>query len=363
MNIIFIIDTMLAGGAQKVLLSHANYLTKVGHNVTIVSLKKANKYNISKDINFIELIELDETITSNIFYILQELAIIVKLSDIIIGFSSFIVNYISFTLSKLYEVPLLICLRNLLSGHIKDYPTMIDINSDILKSILKNSSIMVQSDVIKQDIIENFNVNDKNISILANPIDSKISKAQLNSTKSIDFIVVGRLEKQKNPKLILKAFAKIKAKIEKNISIHFIGEGKLQENLKQLSAELDIEKNIIFHGHKNNTLELINSAKYLILASTHEGLSNVILEAFSQKTPVLASDIKPTQVLVKDKKTGILFKNNDSDDLADKMLYCLNNDLHQYSDKAYKSLHKYQNIHNKFELLLKDTIKQQAKRK
>jgi len=47
MKILFIIDTMLTGGAQKVLLSHATFLLKNGHSIRIVSLKKSNIHHIN----------------------------------------------------------------------------------------------------------------------------------------------------------------------------------------------------------------------------------------------------------------------------------------------------------------------------
>jgi len=268
------------------------------------------------------------------------------------------VNYITYMLGKLYDKPKLLCVRNLLSEQIKIYPDNIEINTDISKAIFNNSNILVQSETIKNDAVINFKADDRNITVLSNPIEINVTTNThaIEMLNSFNIVVVGRLCEQKNLPLILKAFSLLLKRYKKDIGLHFVGDGKELKELKLLAASLNLKNHVLFHGYKKNALAYITKADLLILASKYEGLPNVILEAFSQKTPVLASDIHVIKELVKDKETGVLFKDNNIDDLSDKMLFCLTNDLNDYITKAYKSLSKYEDVHKQFEQLLKKIV-------
>mgnify|MGYP000231865615 CR=1 FL=1 len=62
---------------------------------------------------------------------------------------------------------------------------------------------------------------------------------------SLNFIYVGRLVKYKNVDVIIRALHK---KYQDKAILHIVGEGAEEAKLKQLSKDLKIEKNIIFHG-------------------------------------------------------------------------------------------------------------------
>jgi glycosyltransferase involved in cell wall biosynthesis len=51
----------------------------------------------------------------------------------------------------------------------------------------------------------------------------------------------------------------------------------------------------------------------------YEGLSRVVIEAYSKGTPIIASDVGPASTIVKDGQNGVLFKVGDWGDLAGKL--------------------------------------------
>nr|WP_321266961.1 glycosyltransferase [uncultured Sulfurimonas sp.] len=363
MKILFIIDTMSAGGAQKVLLSHCEYLVKCSHQVTLVSLKKINKHKISDKINYIELIDFNERITTNIFNILQELSVYVKQAEIIVGFSDFIVNYIAYLSAKIYDKPLLICVRNQLSKQIETYPQHTDINKDLMSSILSNSNVLVQSEVIKKDMFDNFNIKNAKVTVLANPISMKIIKPKnIFDSHKKNIVVVGRLSIQKNILLIIKSLSLLKKEYLERLYLHIIGDGDEHTKLEKEISSLNLNKYVKFHGYKKEVLPYISEADIMILASRFEGQPNVILEAFSQNTLVLASDIEPIKELVDDNENGVLFKDNDVDSLVSKLIYCLDNDLNKLVKNAYVSLNQYSDVHHKFENILKNIVSDYEKK-
>lgn len=353
MKILFIIDTMASGGAQKVLLSHCKHLVEQSHEVTLVSLKKSNKYQFSKKIKYIELIDFNKKITAHIFDILQELSLYAKKSDIIVGFSDFIVNYIAFISANLYNKPLLVCIRNQLSKQIDVYPHNTSINTDIMSAILSNSNILVQSEFIKKDMLDKFNVKNTRVNILANPIEKNVleHKNIFDSSKK-NIVIVGRLAIQKNISLVIKALSMLKKEYLNSLCLHIIGDGDEYSKLLEDVNFFALNQNVKFHGYKSDVLHYIKEADLMILASKFEGQPNVVLEAFSQNTLVLASDIEPIKELICNNENGILFKENDIDSLVDKLIYCLDNDLSKLAQNAYLLLDKYSDVHHKFENIL-----------
>ena len=99
-------------------------------------------------------------------------------------------------------------------------------------------------------------------------------------------------------------------------------QGRIQykEELMQLVKEYNLENKLkIAHGL--NKMPVAYFISNLILSSSiePEAFGRVSVEAQSMEKPVLASDIGGSLETVINNKTGWLFKNNDSEDLAEKI--------------------------------------------
>ena len=99
-------------------------------------------------------------------------------------------------------------------------------------------------------------------------------------------------------------------------------QGRIQykEELMQLVKKYNLENKLkIAHGL--NKMPVAYSISNLILSSSiePEAFGRVSVEAQSMEKPVLASDIGGSLETVINNKTGWLFKNNDSGDLAEKI--------------------------------------------
>lgn len=102
-------------------------------------------------------------------------------------------------------------------------------------------------------------------------------------------LAVGRLEEQKAHGRLIEAFA-VLAKTRPELTLRIIGEGsqrvRLLEQAKQLGMESRVEILPFTAGIRQEYLD----ADLLVLASRHEGLSNVLLEALAMGLPVIATD-------------------------------------------------------------------------
>ena len=82
----------------------------------------------------------------------------------------------------------------------------------------------------------------------------------------------------------------------------------------------DISERVNLLGYKKNARELIASFHLLICSSKSEGFPITIMEAFSAKTLVLASNIPEHMEAIVPGKTGFLYESDDSFDLKEKVI-------------------------------------------
>ncbi|HML05518.1 MAG TPA: glycosyltransferase family 4 protein [Methanobacterium sp.] len=104
-----------------------------------------------------------------------------------------------------------------------------------------------------------------------------------------DIIFAGRLIKDKNVDILIKAVDIVKKEIQ-DINCTIIGEGPERANLENLVRKLEIADNIKFIGFCREHEEMIShmkSSKVFVLPSTREGFGIVIIEANACGLPVI----------------------------------------------------------------------------
>ncbi len=105
-----------------------------------------------------------------------------------------------------------------------------------------------------------------------------------------------------------------------------IGSGELEDRLKGLSNELNLDKRIIFLGSVSHS----EVPRYLwisdifIRPSLSEGLGNVFLEAMAAGTPVIATPVGGIVDFLKDNETGVFCRPGDPESIKDSLLNFFN---------------------------------------
>lgn len=186
-------------------------------------------------------------------------------------------------------------------------------------------------------VSQKFNIDKSKIVIIPHSVNlesvkklsiQKIEKSKANelSRKNINKIFsVGRLEKQKDFKTILKAFSLI-VKKKKNSNLFIIGDGPQLQELKKLSKKLKIEKKVNFLGWKKNIYKYLKHADVFLFSSFFEGFAMVIIEAMALSIPVVVtnSPYGPAEI-VDNGKFGFLVPVQNHHQLATKTLDLLKN--------------------------------------
>lgn len=153
----------------------------------------------------------------------------------------------------------------------------------------------------------------KKSTIILNPVDIESLPERDLSRKENVVISVGRLDTQKNQKLLIEAFAK--SRCADTYQLHIYGEGPLREELQRHINALGMENRILLQGNAKNVKELVAKAEIFAFSSDYEGLPNALIEAMAIGLPCISTDCSPggARALIDHEKNGILVPCGDAE--------------------------------------------------
>lgn len=139
---------------------------------------------------------------------------------------------------------------------------------------------------VNNDLYKNYKpyLPDSTIKVIYNGINFEKFKNDFRKEKIWDCIFLGRLSKEKQPDYAIRAF--FDSKLQGRMAI--VGDGPMKEELINLAEELKVIDRIDFVGWVNNVQDYICQSKILILSSKEESFGLVISEALCLGTPVVA---------------------------------------------------------------------------
>jgi glycosyltransferase involved in cell wall biosynthesis len=95
------------------------------------------------------------------------------------------------------------------------------------------------------------------------------------------------------------------------------GEGPERRRLEGLIAQLQVGDRVKLLGWRTDTGALLKAADVFVSSSRHEPLGNMVLEAFSAQTPVLATRAEGPAEVIRDGADGLLVPVDDPGALAE----------------------------------------------
>lgn len=337
------------GGSEKRDWEIAKRLASKGHDVNIFGVKEwFGQKTINNEGVFIHGIDVKvRRHTKNgrrsiaqmvIFSIMAPISILHSKFDVIVVCNS--PYFLSFTMglvSRIQGTPFFANWDEIWGDYWYEYMSKIGatIGKEIEKLAVKfpDGIIAVSEDTRKKLIATG--VNPKMISVIKNGIDFKeISSIIPYSSicfKKADVLFVGRLIKDKNADVLIKAIALAKTS-HPGILCSIIGDGPEKEILTKLTKGLKLEKNIEFIGFLEKYSDVIahmKNSKIFAFPSTREGFGIVIIEANACGLPVICVESKYSRCvneLVEDGYNGFLLNNLDENILAKKIEMLMDNE-------------------------------------
>ncbi len=128
---------------------------------------------------------------------------------------------------------------------------------------------------------------------------------------------VGRLTKQKNYPMLLKAFASVSEKFSDKLYIY--GDGELKDELCLLCKELDISERVVFEGNVSDIENRLSHHRAFIMTSDYEGMPNALMEALCAGCACISTDCPcgGPKYLIEDGINGLLVPVGDVEKTAE----------------------------------------------
>lgn len=128
-------------------------------------------------------------------------------------------------------------------------------------------------------------------------------------------LFVGRLEPEKDPLLLLRAWAQALGD-DPGCVLLLVGAGSLGSEAQALAQSLGIAGRVRFVGAEPDVERFCAIADVGLLPSRFEGLSNALLEYMAASLPVIGSRVSGTEDFIAEGRTGWLHEPGDADGLA-----------------------------------------------
>lgn len=284
-NVCHVVSALRSGGAESMIYNYSKYMSNNEYQFHILYQYEASEKNLNefRKINC-KLKQITDK-KKNIFKNYKETKEYFVNNKIDIVHSHMtIANFIPLLAAKKAGIKVRIC-----HSH-ETNPIGNNIIKKAIKNILKKLCVLFATDLVAcGNEAGKYLYGKKQFKIFNNAID--LEKYKYNETKrkekrnelgiAKDTIIIGHIGRfidVKNHYFILKMFKKI-ININPNALLILIGNGELEQKIKEMAKTEGLEQKIVFTGIIENTYDYYNAFDLFILPSKREGLPMVALEA------------------------------------------------------------------------------------
>lgn len=254
---------------------------------------------------------------------------------------------LSFIVAKILRIKTITTVHSFVTG-MKNLSFKSDkvicVSKAVKKHLSENYSQTVNKSVVIYNCIEEEFFNNKE-----NPQEFR-TKLELKTSDKV-LLFLGRINKVKGVDLLLDAFKMLITK-HSDLKLLLIGE-VIDKEFAWLKNSPP--GNVIFLNPTSKVLDYYALADLIILPSRNDPFPYVMLEAGALKKPFIGSKTGGIKEFIKDGVNGHLFEPENAKELAEKILYALNNpnEVRRMSDALYDKVKKENDCRNYFSKLEK----------
>lgn len=169
-------------------------------------------------------------------------------------------------------------------------------------------SISKQTQNALQDWLQS---KDNRFEVINNGIDTNAFSVVKKTKIPKSLIMVSRFAASKDQETVIRAMRRL----DKNITLRFVGDGDNLEHCKQVASECEVEDRIEFLGTRTDVAELIAESYVGIQSSNWEGFGLTAVEIMAAGLPIIVTDVDGLKQVVDG--AGILFRVGDEKNLSD----------------------------------------------
>lgn len=327
-------------------------LYKRGHQIDVFCLKSRDtlKKEFRRGVNIIRYGLSEYKIIKIVTAYLQFIIIALTKNYRLVHAHDFTALPIGFVISRLKRIPLIYDSHELWSEseHEKYHVYIMKIAYLAERYCAKKSNYVITvSDSIKyylEDYFDNKRIATvRNIPSYIYSQKSNILRERFMISEDIPvFIYEGSIDQKRGINIILNAINKIK---ELNFRFIFLGDGSYFDDLRDYIKANHLENLVIVLRSvpQNELIKYLSSSDIGVHAISNTCLNheyclpNKIFEYIHSGIGMVCTDLKEMSNIVESNVIGLTFKNNDADDLAEKMTTLINNKnlIHDYKVNSY----------------------------
>lgn len=318
-SIVFILPSLAAGGAERVMSFIAQNINKSKYNVTlvIIGFEKDNAFEVN-DVD-VKYLNKSRVLTSLLDCIFLFRHIKPKIVISAIGNLNQSMGIISILFPKCKFIGRIVNIGSVLKDHPeknnRSYPSII---SKIGNRQL--DYIICQSQDMYEDALKSPNLNKCNLVVINNPITKSFHVKKNDTSKPITnkihkFITVGSLEKRKGHLRILNVLSQLR---DIDFQYTIIGKGSQKEEVFNKIKELNLEDKVIYIPYTDNVAKFLSESDFFLQGSYVEGFPNALIESSAVGIPAVVFDAPGgINEIIQDNVNGYIA--SDEDDFKNKI--------------------------------------------
>lgn len=312
MKILFFIQGMKGGGAERVMSILCNTFSENGHKVIlgITETMDDMAYELRDAVTIRDLTISGGNVIVRRLKSLRKMRSLIKEEkpDVVISFITR-TNIIAIVAGAFLKIPVIISERN---------DPGLDPRSKATRFIRNIVYPFCDGCVFQTEYAREYFKGrlKKKSEIIPNPVTAEVLK--WNEVKKAKRIVAAcRLEPQKNIDMLLRAFSKV-AKENEEYILEIYGKGSLEEHFRELISELGIEHRARLMGHSSDIIRIMSESEIFVLSSDYEGMPNSLIEAMCVGCACIATDAPAygARQFISNGENGLLVRVRDEDGMA-----------------------------------------------
>ena len=340
-KLIFFYPSFERGGATKILIRVINYLLTKNIEISLFSSNASYKDFInSKKLTIKGLnIKNKSRLYFNLITTINLLKFLIRNNEKITIFS-FQSHLPAIILAKLFKKKIIIRNSEEIFGATKYADKKVHACITLLLKIIfyNLADTIIAISTKSKKSLEKILINKDKVKLIYNPylLNNNKFKEKNKNKNFFNILCVGRLTKQKNFLLVIKAINELTKKYPK-IILTVVGDGPLKRDLIKIA-----NKNIKFLNWTNNIKKYFLKSDLFILPSYYEGLPNALIEAAYYSIPSISTDCSGAKDILSNNKGGYIIPINNLIELKKKISLIIVN----YKDAKKKTLFAKKNVSN-----------------
>ena len=338
-SIAFYIGGLCIGGAERVICNLAEYFYSEGYRVTMVTkVRDEKEYELNPGIRrIIADITPEEETGSRIHNLLARINKLRRIwkevkPDVIVSFIRKN-NLMAIASAAPLGIPVVVSVRSAPERELKGFGF-----KTISFLLFRKAAGVVLQTREAYDFFPGY-IRAKAV-VLPNSINPEFLKASeeletqgdgssTNSAREKKIITVGRIDDNKNQRLLVDAYARIAMQYP-DWSLELVGDGSGKKSLEEYVRTLPCKDRINFTGAVNDVAKRMSVASIFVLPSKIEGMPNALIEAMVMGMACISTDCPcggPRDLIAADESNGVLVPVDKADAMAIALKRLITNDI------------------------------------